>query len=243
MSIKKALNQPEIAVLFFVLLVGCGAVPDEQPAARVRSTHPPLHFLALVDVSKSVAGLIPRLQPEEELTPLLDYAQEYGGTVGVISFGVQSRPSVRAVFHPPLRAADDAHVNVFLRQPKPDPQQLAQDIEAYRAYCVAERERFLAGVAELLEESADATNLVSGMVRAEAYFSEVDGDVVRVLLVISDFIDTTSTDTFELQLDPGVRVLAVSDGIRDFGILQSQIARFETFESISAAISAAVPRR
>jgi len=231
-----------IFVLFLLSLsMACHHEPSQQIDVREPPRHPAVHFLVLQDVSSSISGKVPRLDPEE-LGPVLDYAEQHGGTVGFISFGVGSSLSVRAVFDRPDVVRDDVHVNVFLRQAPPDPAERARIEDEYRAHSAAERERFLSDVAALLEESAGATNLVSGLTRAETFFSEVDDDRLRCLLVVSDFADTTRVDTFELRLDPGVRVLVVSDGIRDFGILQAQAGSFETFESVSAAIHAVVPR-
>jgi hypothetical protein len=230
------------AVLSLLLVVGCHGEPSPQPQVRATTPSPAIHFLVVHDVSSSIDGRVPRLDPRE-LLPVLEYAEAHGGTVGVISFGTRSRPSVRAVFDPPVAKKNDPHVNVFLREPDPDPQELARIEDEYRAYCTAERERFLSDVTTLLEESASATNLVSGLERAEAYFSESTKASARILLLISDFEDTTGTTSFDLNLDPGVRVFAVCKDIRSFGILQNQAANLETFESTSAAIRAAIPKR
>ena len=175
--------------------------------------------------------------------PHLATIKRRAGPSASISIGTEDPPSVSGDLVPPVAKKNDPHVNVFLREPDPDPQELARIEDEYRAYCTAERERFLSDVTTLLEESASATNLVSGLERAEAYFSESTKASARILLLISDFEDTTGTTSFDLNLDPGVRVFAVCKDIRSFGILQNQAANLETFESTSAAIRAAIPKR
>lgn len=191
----------------------------------------------LQDISTSIQGRVARLDPDE-LQPLLDYAEAHGGTVAFGTFGVLARPLVRAVFDAPLQPRSQ-RVNVFLRTRQSTEEQdgLQQD---YLSRSAAERERFLEQVGLLLQEAANSTNLVAALERAQVYFAEAKPGSATALLVVSDLQDTTGADSFDLALDPAVRLLIVTHS-RDLGILQAQTDRVEMFESDSAALRAALP--
>jgi hypothetical protein len=220
-------------VVLFLFLLGCG--PPSEP---VSAPLPRLHLLVLLDVSQSVAGRVDRLVPED-LHSVLDYSERHSGIIAFGSFGAVSRPFVRVVFDA-VPGEQAQPVNVFMRE-----QQLADqsELESERLASLSRRaearERFLAAVSELLLEQAAATNLVAALERAEVFFSEAPPDAAATLVLISDLQDTTGVTSFELTLDPRVRLLLVTHSVRDFGILERQ--QFECFENVRSALSAVIP--
>jgi len=216
------------------LVLGCGVAPSRHPGPII---NPPLHVLVLADVSRSIEGRVPRPTPSE-LEPLLDYAEAHGGVVAFCVIGCHVRPSVRAVFRRPRAGAEQPRVNIFLRKPN-NPGDFEARRQEYRVRSLEERERFLAAVTELLEETADCTNVVSSLQRSSVFFEESAPDAAQVLLIASDMQDTTGIE-YELDLDLTVRLLVVTHS-RDLGLLANQADRVGLFENFSAAVHAAVP--
>jgi len=224
-----ARNLLRSGVLGVVILTAC--TDASAPIKNTSLSATPLHVLVLQDVSRSVDGLVPRLN-QPDLEPVLDTIQERGGTVAFGSFGRVAHPFVRVVFTPPTTGKKSQ--NVFLRRPVEEEQVRHE----YLAQALEQREAFLAKVDQLLEESASHTNLVAALSRAEVFFSETPRGAHKALVIVSDLVDTSGATSFELSLDPAVRLFLVSHSNREFGLLQDQTDRFQVFESVPAALRA-----
>lgn len=218
-----------VVALLLATVLGCA------PPGRVSPPSSPLHALVLQDVSTSIDDRLPRIT-SAEFAPLIDRAAVVGGTVAFGTFGVVCGPLVRVRFPGPAMASVGRE-NVFLRRPVA----ILEDEASSGADRLREdRARFLEAVEVLLVARARQTNLVAALLRAELFFAEAPVAAAPVLVLISDLQDTTGAASFELGLDPRVRLLAVLPNARDFGLLQAQAGRFAVFESVGAALEAAI---
>ncbi len=229
-----------VGVLLLSIFIGC-ALPAPKPLSDVDPVPVvvPFRCVVLQDVSGS-ANNIPRVSMED-VDRLVERILAGDGELAFSTVGAGSPPLVRLPLCPPVvpsLVVTERNVFRAARQ--------HAELERRRVSYEGERASFRASSEPLIQDFRSAvrgmlgrheqvTDLVSGLERASLFLNEPSPGAVRVVLLVSDGLDTRRHENFQLGFE-GVHFVMVSAS-QDLGMLNRWRDRIAVFESPDAAVS------